>query len=317
MLASHTSSLRDGKIYSLSPECSIEEFFTPNGEGYEAGTHFAPKSETIGKYFKYSNLNYNLLGTVIERATGERFDLYQKKHILSQLDTKADYVVGNLDKEEFDRLGTIYQKKKGNVWNEEFDWTAQVDDYNEQPSKDTIQIRSTDDSDNYMRYYNLSDYKVGMNATIFSPTGGLRISFEELSHCLQLLMNGGSYNDRQIINKKRLDEMTKPQWIYDGKNGDNYGVMFNYGLGMYNIEGDGKARLCKDYNIDFVGHSGEAYGLISGLYFIPNTKSGVIFMTNGTAVEPDINPKSYSKFSNSYIWETNVIDPICKYIFAS
>lgn len=339
MLASHTSSLRDGKIYSLPPKCSIEEFFTPNGAVYESGAHFAPKSETIGKYFKYSNLNYNLLGTIIEIVTGERFDLYQKKHILSQLDTKADYVVGNLDKEEFDNLGAIYQKKKGDVWNEEFDWTAQVDDYVEQPQKDTLDLgqraqgkgpsdstlfplpsaldSSTDENDKTTSYYNLNDYEVGTNATIFSPTGGLRISFEELSHCLQMLMNGGIYNGRQIINKKRLDEMTKPQWVYSGGNGDNYGVMFNYGLGMYKVEGDGKARLCKDYNIDFIGHSGEAYGLISGLYFIPNTKSGIIFMTNGTAVEPDINPKSYSKFSNSYIWESNVIDPICKYIFAS
>ena len=130
-------------------------------------------------------------------------------------------------------------------------------------------------------------------------------------------MNGGIYNGRQVINKKRLDEMMKPQWIYNGENGDNYGVMFNYGLGMYKIEGNGKARLCKDYDVDFIGHSGEAYGLISGLYFIPNTKSGIVFMTNGTAVEPDINPKSHGKFSNSYIWEENIINPICEYIFAS
>ena len=317
MLASHTSSLHDGKIYSLPPECSIEEFFMPNGVGYEAGVHFAPKNETIGKYFKYSNLNYNLLGTIIEKVTGERFDLYQKNHILSQLDTRADYVVANLDKNEFNYLGTIYQKSKSGIWSEELDWIAQVDDYVNQPPKDTLKIRSIDDSDSSTRYYNLNDYKVGTNATIFSPTGGLRISFEELSRCLQMLMNGGIYNGRQVINKKRLDEMMKPQWIYNGENGDNYGVMFNYGLGMYKIEGNGKARLCKDYDVDFIGHSGEAYGLISGLYFIPNTKSGIVFMTNGTAVEPDINPKSHGKFSNSYIWEENIINPICEYIFSS
>lgn len=314
MLASHTSSLRDGNNYSLPPECSIEEFFISNGAGYEAGIHFAPRSETIGNYFKYSNLNYNLLGTIIEKVTGERFDLYQKKHILNQLDMKADYVVSNLVKDEFNNLGTIYKKSKNSVWNEDFDWIAQVDDYIEQPAKDSIQIRSTDD-DNSTKYYDLNDYKVGTNATIFSPTGGLRISFEELSHCLQMLMNDGIYNGRQIISKGLLDEMMSLQWVYNGNNGDNYGVMFNYGLGMYKIEGGSDARLCKDYDIDFIGHSGEAYGLISGLYFIPNTMSGVLFMTNGTAVEPDINPKSRGKFSNSYIWEENIMNPICQYIF--
>ena len=316
MLASHTSSLRDGKTYSLPPNFSIEEFFVPNGAGYEEGAHFSTKAERIGTYFKYSNINYNILGTVIERVTGERFDLYQRKHILSQLDTKADYVVSNLNKAEFKNLGTIYQKNINGVWNEDFNWTAKVDDYNEQPSRDTLPIRNTDD-EAVVEYYNLGDYKIGTNATIFSPAGGLRISFEELSHCLEMLLNGGIYNNRQIISKKSLEEMMKPQWSYNGENGDPYGVMFNYGLGMYKIDGSSKARLCRDNEIDFIGHSGEAYGLISGLYFIPNTKRGVIFMISGTTVEPDINPKSRGKFSNSYIWEENIINPICKYIFAT
>ncbi len=139
MLASHTSSLRDGKTYSLPPNFSIEEFFLPNGAGYEEGAHFSTKAESIGTYFKYSNINYNILGTVIERVTGERFDLYQRRHILSQLDTKADYVVSNLNKAEFKNLGTIYQKNINGVWNEDFKWTSKVDDYNEQPSRDTCQ----------------------------------------------------------------------------------------------------------------------------------------------------------------------------------
>ena len=130
-----------------------------------------------------------------------------------------------------------------------------------------------------------------------------------------MLMNGGIYNGKQIIKRDLLDEMMKPQWIYDGENGDTYGVMFNYGLGMYRIDGSSKARLCKDNVIDFIGHSGEAYGLISGLYFIPGTKSGVIFMTNGEAVELDNNPESFGKFSNSYIWEENIMNPICSHIF--
>jgi len=37
MLAAHTSSLRDGKIYSILPEVSVQEFFKPNGKFYESG----------------------------------------------------------------------------------------------------------------------------------------------------------------------------------------------------------------------------------------------------------------------------------------
>ncbi|MBR1397679.1 MAG: beta-lactamase family protein [Selenomonadaceae bacterium] len=315
-LASHTSSIRDDKVYSLPPEFSVKEFFDEDGKFYNNGVHFAPKEEEIGKYFTYCNLNYGLLGTIIERVTGERFDLYQKKHILQQLETKADYVVGNLGKDEFNNLGTLYQKNKNGEWNEHFSWIAQIDDYTVQPEKDMVLVQNP-----YARdmdtMYSLNNYNIGTNATIFSPTGGLRISFEELSHCLEMLINGGTYKGREIIRADLLSEMMKPQWTYNKKkpNGDTSSVMFNYGFGIYKIEGNGNARLCKNYAIDLIGHSGEAYGLISGLYFIPGTKNGVIFMINGEAVEPDKNEKSLGRFSNCYIWEEELMNPICEYFF--
>ncbi len=316
MLASHTSSIRDGilkKIYSLPPEFNIKEFFDKNGRFYDDGIHFSSKEEEIGKYFKYCNLNYGILGTIIERVTKERFDLYQKNHILKQLDIKGDYVVGNFEENEFKNLGTIYQKNKNGEWNENFDWIAQIDDYETQPPKDTILLQNPYEREKD-KMYSLKNYKIGTNATIFSPAGGLRISFEELTHCLEMLMNDGKYKGNQIIKSEFLNEMMKSQWIYDEKNlnGDNYGVMYNYGLGIYKIEGNSKARFCKEKEIDFIGHSGEAYGLISGLYFIPNTKDGVVFMINGEATDPEKNKKSLGKFSNNYIWEENLMNQICE-----
>ena len=94
-----------------------------------------------------------------------------------------------------------------------------------------------------------------------------------------------------------------------------YGVMFSYGLGLYQIDGASAARLCKNYDVDFVGHSGDAYGMISGLYFRPGTKDGVIFMVNGTAVVAEDDARSLGKFSNSYIWEEEIMNPICEKIF--
>ena len=279
MLAAHTSSLRDGKTYTLPPQCSLKEFFTDD-------EHFS--LEEPGKFFRYCNLNYGVLGTIIERVTGERFDNYQRKHLLKPLGISGGYVVGNLSKKSFANLGTLYRKN-----------IAQIDDYNVQP-------RSPD----------LSRYEIGTNATIFAPQGGLRISFDDLGKFLQMLMNRGEYNGRRILSAKSFDAMISSHWIFDSANGDTYGgVMENYGLGTYKIFGASKARLCADKAIDFVGHSGEAYGLISGLYFIPNTKDGVIFMINGTAIEPDTDKRSLGKFSASYIWEENIMNPLCKYIF--
>ena len=56
MLASHTSSLRDGKIYSIPPNESVAELVTPRGKFWEDGAHFAPPAEPVGRYFDYSNL---------------------------------------------------------------------------------------------------------------------------------------------------------------------------------------------------------------------------------------------------------------------
>lgn len=291
MLAAHTSSLRDGKSYTLPPNRSIKEFFTIDN------THFA--AEPPEKYFHYCNLNYGVLGTIIERVTGERFDIYQQNHILNPLDIGGGYVVGNFDSETFANLGTIYKNS-----------AAQIDDYKVQPRRNTIQIQN--------QTFDLNEYKIGTNATIFAPQGGLRISFDDLSKCLQMLMNRGEFNGKKILSATSFNEIISSHWAFDEKNlnGNTYGgVMENYGLGIYKIGGKSRARLCKDCEIDLIGHSGEAYGLISGLYFVPKARDGVIFMINGTNIEIDT-PRSLGKFSGGYIWEENVMDPVCRNIFA-
>ncbi len=286
MLASHTSMLRDGDDYVVPPDCSIEDFL-------KDGAHFATVD---ARHFEYCNLNYGVLGTVIERVTGERFDRYQRQNIFEPLEIESDYVVGNLAPDNFSMLGALYRKKK--------DWAAQIDDYEMQPSKDTVIVGE--------RVYDLKNYRIGTNAAIFSPAGGLRISFDELSHCLKMIVDGGVYKKNQIVRAESLQKMMTPQWIYDGSNGDPYDVMLNYGLGFYGIDGDGRARLCRDRAVDLIGHSGEAYGLISGLYIERGRKNAAAFMINGTALELE---EADGEFSGGFIWEEHVMDPICRYIF--
>lgn len=301
MLASHTSSLRDGKIYSLPPHCSLKEFFTAKGVAYEDGAHFANMKPS--KYFHYCNLNYGVLGTVIEHVSGERFDLYQRNHIFKQLDISGGYVISNFDNETFNRLGTLYHKINDK-------WTATLDDYKTQPPKNFISVQNPYAPDAYGSY-DVSNYSIGTNATIFAPQGGLRLSFDDLSKTLQMLMNRGKFNGKQIISEESFNAMISPHWTFDGMNGYTFGgVMENYGLGTYKIGGTSKARLCEDYAIDLIGHSGEAFGLISGLYFIPNTQDGVIFMINGATLKD-------GNFSAGYLLEEQVMNPICKYIFGS
>ena len=313
MLASHTSSLRDGKIYSIPPEISVEEFFKPNGKFFEGGAHFATEDKN---FFSYSNLNYGILGTIIEKITGKRFDIYQRENILRQLETRADYVPANFSRADFEMLGTVYQKKNpAGVWNEFGEWYGKADDFKGvQPAKDTIFLQNPY-AENFQEVCDLKNYQVGTNATIFSPQGGLRISFEEMANTLEMLMNSGNFHGKKILSEKSLAEMFKPQWIYDGANGNNYGgAILNYGLGVYSIDGETSARVCKNFVVNLIGHTGVAFGMLSGIFFVPNTKTGFIYMMNGTAIDEDNDPRSHGNFSGNYIWEEKIMDAICNFI---
>ncbi len=318
MLLSHTSSLRDGKLYAIPPTDSVQEFFTEKGKFYEDGDHFAPLGQAPGKYFKYSNINYGLLGTLIEKVTGQRFDKYQKSHILKQLGIRADYNPGNLSKGEFRDLGVIYQKNRQGNWDENGPWIPQIDDYQgKQPPRDQVKVQNPDHRE-LDAFYDLKDYVPGTNATIFSPQGGLRISYDELGHALEMLVNGGRYKGKQIIRPGLLKEMMTPQWTYDPKasNGSTYGgTILAYGLGLYPIYGNSTSRVVKDHELDLWGHTGEAYGLLSGVFLVPGTKDGFVYMMNGEALAEDDDPRSAGRFSGNYVWEENIMDTICRNAF--
>ncbi len=318
MLAGHTSSLRDGRVYSTPPERGLEEFFFQEGEFWEGGAHFG--EQPPGMYFTYCNLNYGILGTVIEAVTGERFDLYQKEHILKQLEIGGDYVPGNFSPEEFRLLGTCYQKKDAEgKWDEHGPWRGTADAYGGiQPPGDTIALQNPY-AEEVQDIYSLKNYEPGRNATPFSPTGGLRLSCGELAHALEMLMDGGMYRNRQILTAQSVAGMLARHWVYDEKTGNGStcdGTILSYGLGLYHMDGGSSARFCGTREIDLVGHTGEAFGLLSMLCFRPGRRDGFVYIMNGEAIEEDGDPRSRGRFSSNYIWEERMGDAVCRNMFA-
>lgn len=321
MLLAHTSSIRDGMCYNIPPYLSLKECFNPKGKFWENGAHFASKAEEPGIYFCYSNLNYILLGAIIEKVTGERFDIYQKKHVLSQLDTKADYVAANMEDTEFNNLAAIYQKSDDcDVWNEHGSWFAKCDDFSVKPSyKDAVESKNSfavlyDFPGKYSTVYSFDKYKVGENPSFLGPQGSLRISLPEIGNMLMMFGNCGKFNEYQVLQPDSIKEMCKAQWTYDPKlqNGKTYGdTLLKYGLGTILIDGDTKAKGCEKYKVDLVGHTGECYGLLAGAYrFVAKPQDGFVFTVNGEAVQEDNDPRSSGIFSSNYIWEEKIMDSI-------
>ena len=140
----------------------------------------------------------------------------------------------------------------------------------------------------------LSAYVPGSNGALFSPQGGARISASGLARIGQLLLKDGE----DFLTSASIAAMIGPAWVYDGSNGETEnGFWCAYGLAVQSLAaspacrndpfGDGRRR---------VGHSGDAYGLKSGLWIDRATGRGVAYFV--TAV-PDDAPRGRSGFTRA------------------
>ena len=92
MLLSHTSSLRDDGGYNFPADVSMQSFLRPGGKNYSQGLQWADPAKAKpgenfapGAYFHYVNLNWGVLGTVMEAVSGQRFDLLMHELVLQPL----------------------------------------------------------------------------------------------------------------------------------------------------------------------------------------------------------------------------------------
>ncbi len=187
MLMSHTSSLNDTQGYFTLD--SINSNKNPNR--VKCYNDYAP-----GDGYEYCNLNYNMVGTIIEKTSGQRFDKYVKSHVLEPLGLYGGYEVSALDS---NRFVTLY----------EYDSATQ---------------QLTPDPEAYnQRTAQINTYIQGYSTPVFSPTGGLKISATDLAKYMTMHMYYGKYKGVRIISKKSAKTMQTK--VSDGEGG--------YGLAMY------------------------------------------------------------------------------------
>lgn len=234
MLMSHTSGLNDTQGYFTLD--SINPAKTSNWA--KCYNDYAP-----GSAFEYCNLNYNMVGTIIERVSGERFDKYIKTHILDKLGLYGGYEVSALDSTKF---VTLYEYDSASK-----SFTASPGAYN--PRKDEI-----------------ANYVMGYSTPIFSPTGGMKISANDLAKYMTMHMYFGKYKGVRIMSKKTAKIMQTK--VSDGEGG--------YGLAIGTRNDLIPGKIMK-------GHTGSAYGLYSIMFFQPHEKFGMVAITNGCNVGYD------------------------------
>ena len=289
MLLSHTSSIRESDSnYNIPLGYNISDFFTNGTEIYYDKAY----SEKEPGYFEYVNMNYCLLGTIIENVTNTRFDKYMIENVLKPLNITGSFNIYEMEKEYLDKVGTIYRKlnkKKEFDINGEF--IPQMDDFSEgYPKK------------------NFSNYTIGTNGALFGPQGGLRISIEELTHLVYMFLNNGTYNNKTILKKETIDKMLTKIWEYDksknnGNTNNDYDLVYLGGPTM--IINKGKNRLHKRKRFNFTGHTADAYGLFGGLFFDRIKGYGVVYIGNGDSKNESAYVPNYSSYNN---WALEFID---------
>lgn len=189
MVLSHRSSLNDSEGYLKLDVINPEK----NADWAKCYNDYEP-----GKGYQYCNLNYNMVGTVIEKISGQRFDQYVKKHITDPLGLYAGYNVNALDSKRF---VTLY----------EYDSVSR----NLTPAPLAYAPRTEE----------IKNYMMGYSTPVFSPTGGMKISAPDLAKYMTMHMNLGTYKGVKIMEKKYARQMQTKVSEEEG-----------YGMAMMNFD---------------------------------------------------------------------------------
>lgn len=256
-LLSHRSSLTDNIDYAIPLGGSIRAALADPAAW--DGSH-APDS-----YFRYANLNFPVIASVMEAATGERFDRLMAQQVFMPLGLDACFNWTSCSDAQIARA-VVLTDGHGTVRRDRLEGV-----------RPRCPVLPAADGN-----CDLSAYRPGTNGALFSPQGGLRISARDLAHIGQMLIRRG----RGFLSPRSYRALVSPLWRYDGNNGDSEGGFWcRYGLAVQHLAT--RAAGCRDDpfgdGVGRWGHSGEAYGLRSGLWIDPARRRGVAYFLTAIA----------------------------------
>jgi CubicO group peptidase (beta-lactamase class C family) len=269
LLLSHRSSLRDGIDYAIPFGTPLREALADPG-AYDA-------AHPPGAFFRYSNLNFPVIASVMERVSGERFDTLMERLVLDPLELDACFNWTTCSDAAIQRA-VVLTAPDGRVLRDDLG--------GRRPDCPVLAPSGCD----------LTGYALGSNGALFSPQGGLRISVRDLVIIGRLLLNSGFHDGREFIRDENLQAMLGPIWRFDGTNGDTEsGFYCAYGLAVQSLPvaqegcnddlfGGGRIML---------GHAGDAYGVRSGLWIDPRNGFGIAYISIANGDDP---PRGRSAF---------------------
>ena len=250
-ILSHRAGLRDGAGYVIPLGESLEAKLAEPGAWYAD----APPGDAP---FEYANLGSPVVATVLEAASGERYDRLVDRLVFAPLGIDACLNWIGCEPETIARAVTLYRS------------TGEVarDDAADLPPNCTVPVAEG-------TACSLDGYVPGTNASIFSPQGGVRIGMLDLAKLGQALLQA----DGRVISSRRWALVGTTLGLAVPNEEDFFCA---YTLGFQAIQM--RPKPCADTLLGdgrtYVGHAGEAYGLRSGLWLDPAEGRGIAYFTS-------------------------------------
>lgn len=201
-LLTHTSGIDYPAIGTDTMQAVYTKNNIPSGLGYFNESLLSkmkalgrlPLLHNPGERFTYG-LNTDLLGCLIEIISGESLETYFHKHIFEPLGMKDTYF--NLPATKAARLATVYTEDKVQKI---IEWS---------PS-----------------FRNIDPKYPLISKSYFSGGAGLSSTAFDYSIFLQMLLNRGSYNGKQILGRRTVELMLSPQLPDNFLGDDNLSLGF-------------------------------------------------------------------------------------------
>ena len=266
MLLSHTSSIRDHDDQYAIPLGGTVQATMADPRSWD------PKHGPGDKYFAYANMNFPIVGSIVERVTGERFDVWMRRNVLEPMKLDACYNWPTCSDAAVARAIELDGP----------DGKPQKDDLHGQRPACPVLVEDGERCD-------LTRWNIGENGSLFAPQGGLRISARGLARVGRMLLNGGELDGVRILSPRSVQTLLAPDWRFDGRNGSREGesaTICSYGLSSQQIPTPGCADDPGTGGALLVGHAGDAYGLRSGLWIDPQRGRGIAYFVTGVPDDP-------------------------------
>jgi CubicO group peptidase (beta-lactamase class C family) len=272
-LMSHTASVRDHDDQYAIPLGGSLKAVMAEANSWDAA--HAPAS----KHFTYANLNFPIVASIVERVTGERFDVWMRRDLFDPMAIDACFNWPTCSDASVARAIVLTQQGKA----------VRDDLIGQRPACPVVAAHDGS--------CDLSRWRPGDNGALFAPQGGLRISARGLARIGRMLLGHGMIDGRRILSRESVEALLAPRWTFDGGNGDSeQGLWCRYGLATQQLATPRGG--CRDDpglpKGQWVGHLGEAYGLRSGLWIDRASGAGIAYLVTGLDAVP---PKGRSAFS--------------------